>query len=237
MTATATEQSDNAIANADVTGDQMVSDILSAIAAGMDPESYILLRSAGATHYQAFEIYQWDWDPHDPLEICTRAIRAGATFSELCALERSIQAPDRYRCYSMWASAYADARESGITHNEFVYYEETCPGIGEVLNVIKAVRDHGTTHAQLVAYYNTSDTGVYWYARALELGASVTQVHEALDHEPSITCYVEGLQLGATHDELVEALNFGAPDVQKYIWSRRDGISHERAIVELAKDD
>jgi hypothetical protein len=107
------------LTSSDPAGDQMIDDLLDAIAQGIDAGSYLDARAAGITHAQAIETTRWGWRSSDPLQICARVLRAGGTFAEVRSLNTAPQTgvpvnPD------LRAKVYVSCREKGMTHSEFL---------------------------------------------------------------------------------------------------------------------
>jgi hypothetical protein len=221
------------LSSSDPAGDQMICDVLEAIEHGIDTASYIDARSAGATHEQVVDVSTWEWPDFNPLHICTRILRCGATFEELCAF--NIVASSSVEPPGLRALAYANALEGGLTRSEFLYYDNYARHAAELKYTIEDVLESGISHSRIVAFHDAGGHSVHWYTSSLRQGASDQDVLEVVAIDGAqLEFYARALKAGVTHTESIEVLAKQPGDMYHYGTLRAAGVLHERAMQSVA---
>jgi hypothetical protein len=207
-----TTDSQSRLAGPDPTGDQILHDVLDALTQNCDVEQYLQARQSGATHAEVLEARTWyEGSQYDPLLLANRAMRAGATFNEVKQVgtmdQRAYGHASGFRAY-----LYAEYRRKGISHAEFMFYDNFANGAGDLEKILEAVDSSGLGYARSAAYFNAGGHDLQWYVKAIAAGATDLDVLDVLVRTGRIHKYASALNAGVTHAEFVEVLGF--PDTK-----------------------
>jgi alkylhydroperoxidase/carboxymuconolactone decarboxylase family protein YurZ len=205
----------------DPAGDQMVSDVLTAIEVGIDTAQCLQARSAGLTHDQTIWAIQQNWAPWTSLDLHIRALRAGATASELREVVNALSVSVReYHGEGKAAEIYIKSREGGMTHEEFRYYEGIARNTGELQRLIQSAVISEIEHSRLIAFHRAGARFPDRIAATLNQGATDADIFEVLAHGAQFGLYTHALQVGITHSEYLAVAKTNPAALTAYVDNR-----------------